>query len=638
MKKIKKIKKIKKPQISIGTKLIGIISLLIIVSLTTMIALASMYFKDDSELRIIENNHIMSSVIALKVKTDFASIMRMANLLSKTITDTGIGDQGKKDALSEKIFANDEDLIYICIGEKKGENLVFSNAIANKKYFNNYSVTQSAIEKALEAEKSNFINSFNLVQIISNISPTLGQPVIAISVPLMKKDSVVCDTIVIVCVNVNSFIEAVKSSGIIKNTIVNSNGDIIAHQDIDLVIAKVNISNLPIFKMMKKSPIDNGQTRYADEHGVEYLGSFNKIGFASVGIISAVEEDKAFAAVYQILKRNALILIIVLNVSIIIGFFFSKTITNPIFRLARIMKKVEEDGRFDYQITDIPNDELGLLMKTFNQMNKGLSEKEKIKTAFGKFVNKEIAEKILNEEINLGGERKEVVVFFSDIRSFTEISEKMQPEEVVAFLNEYMSLMVNCVNETFGIVDKFIGDAIMAVWGMPMSRGNDTENAINCALKMREVLIEFNKARGSAKKPLIKIGCGINTGPVLAGQIGSQDRMEYTVIGDTVNLASRIESLNKPFATDILLSHDSYLLVKDLFVCEKMRPILVKGKEKPQQIWAVIGRKNDPSCPSSIDDLRKTLAIDTSHMLSRTEKITDEKKYSLVDKTKPVKK
>jgi adenylate cyclase len=170
--------------------------------------------------------------------------------------------------------------------------------------------------------------------------------------------------------------------------------------------------------------------------------------------------------------------------------------------------------------------------------------------------------------------------------------------------------MVQCVNETHGVVDKFIGDAIMAVWGAPISHGNDTENALNGALMMRKALMEFNKGRGGDKKPIIKIGCGINTGPVLAGQIGSSERMEYTVIGDAVNLASRIEALNKPFGTDILISTDTYNEIKDIFRVEPMQKIKVKGKSEPQQIYAVLGRLDDPSAPKTLEDLRKMLGIE----------------------------
>ncbi len=377
-----------------------------------------------------------------------------------------------------------------------------------------------------------------------------------------------------------------------------------------------------------KPPFIKTEIRYKDETGRYYLGSFYKVGFAGVGVIASVEEDKAFEAVYQIRRRNLLIASIVLSLAIIIVYIFSKTLIRPIRRLVDATKEIEE-GQYEIVMTRYPRNELGMLMRSFKEMGRGLADKEKMKDALGKFVNPEIAEMVLRDEIKLGGERKNVAVFFSDIRSFTSISENMEPEEVVEFLNEYMSRMVDCVNKTQGVVDKYIGDAIMATWGAPVSYGNDTENAVNSALLMRETLIDFNKDRGVEKKPIIKIGCAINSGPVLAGQIGSSEKMEYTVIGDAVNLASRIEALNKPFGTDILISEDSYSLVKDIFAVEKMREIMVKGKTKPQQIYAVIGRKDDDSRPASIDDVRKLLGIKTPD-LSNFDPDAAEHKYEII--------
>ena len=145
---------------------------------------------------------------------------------------------------------------------------------------------------------------------------------------------------------------------------------------------------------------------------------------------------------------------------------------------------------------------------------------------------------------------------------------------------------------------------------MPYSKDDDTENAINSALQMRNALIKFNKNRGDQNNPKIKIGCGINTGQVLAGQIGSLNRMEYTVIGDSVNLASRIEELNKTFKTDILISQDSFDKVSEIFDVVAMKPIKVKGKVERQKIYAVLGRLDDPERPKSLEELRELLDIE----------------------------
>jgi adenylate cyclase len=209
---------------------------------------------------------------------------------------------------------------------------------------------------------------------------------------------------------------------------------------------------------------------------------------------------------------------------------------------------------------------------------------------------------------------------------------------VVEFLNEYMTRMVKCVNDTGGVVDKFIGDSLMGVWGAPISAGSPGADALNCvraALMLRSALMEFNQGRGGAKKPVIKIGCGVNTGNVIAGQIGSSERMEYTVIGDSVNLASRTEALNKPLGTDILITENTYELVKEYLTVEEMPSVTVKGKEKPIRMYAVInmpGAEDIPGHgaegPASLAALRSMLGL-TAPDINKVDMDAEEAKYTI---------
>jgi len=200
--------------------------------------------------------------------------------------------------------------------------------------------------------------------------------------------------------------------------------------------------------------------------------------------------------------------------------------------------------------------------------------------------------------------------------------------------------MVFCVEKTNGIIDKFIGDAVMAHWGTASTAGSPQKDAFNCvksALMMRNMLKKMNKNRKEENMgdPPIHIGCGINTGIVTAGQIGSDLRMEYTVIGDPVNLASRVESLNKPLGTDILISENTWNLVRKYFITEEMPPVTVKGKEKPVRLFAVINfnfdvLKQTPvgSEPMNLAELRKYLGIKPPD-ISKTDVNAEEVKYKI---------
>lgn len=626
---MKKIQDADKVKFSIGFKLIIIISLLIVVSLLSMINIANYWFRDTIEKQSQVSSLELVVKTSLKIDSDVNAILEKGGLVASALLGE-IGSKKEKDSFKDLFFSKGGDLIFAGVVVRQGgDDLKIKEKVYNEQYFAENGIDLEAVERALAADAQNFSKSFSYQNEARNATPFFGQPVIALSVPYSKKSQSAADSILVVFVKADKFMTLVSSSSgsLNKVFIVNGAGEVLAHHDASLAKVKTNLISLPIVEAMLKSGNSNGQTKYVFEKK-QYLGSFSKIAFADIGVVSVIEAKEAFREADRIRNRNMMVAAIVLSIAILIVYFFSKTLTTPVSRLVGAAGEIEK-GNFVIDIVPTTRDEIGQLTSSFVRMGKGLAEREKLKDAFGKFVNKEIAEKILKGEIRLGGERKTAAIFFSDIRSFTAISEALEPEEVVEFLNQYMTRMVNCVNDSKGVVDKFIGDAIMAVWGTPVSYGNDTENAVNGALMMRESLKEFNVGRGDKKKPLIKIGCGINTGPVLAGQIGSQDKMEYTVIGDAVNLASRVESLNKPFGTDILISEDSYALVKDIFNVHPMEKIMVKGKAQPQQIYAVLSRKDDPSGFKKITELRKYLGT-TDKAMKDFNPDAEEKKYELI--------
>ena len=279
------------------------------------------------------------------------------------------------------------------------------------------------------------------------------------------------------------------------------------------------------------------------------------LGFSEEAIVSALAS-----------ARNQALLITLLMVLAGLGgaVGLAALLSRPIFRLVQATRAIAA-GNFNVAVPVASRDELGVLTDSFNRMARSLREKEMIKRAFTRYVAREVVEEILKnpEQMALTGERREVTVLFCDVRGFTPLSERLSPEEVVLLLNDFYNLMIETTFKHDGTLDKFLGDAVMAVFGAPRSPIPTTPRApIRTALAMQEGIVGLNERRARDGKEPIAVGIGVSAGEAVAGTVGTEDRMEYTVIGDSVNLAARLESNAKP--GQILISHRTYERVRDL--------------------------------------------------------------------------
>ncbi|PYP91882.1 MAG: hypothetical protein DMG65_06165 [Candidatus Angelobacter sp. Gp1-AA117] len=208
------------------------------------------------------------------------------------------------------------------------------------------------------------------------------------------------------------------------------------------------------------------------------------------------------------------------------------------------------------------------------------------RSALERFLSPEVAEMVVaNPDIRLGGVNQKVTVMFADIRGFTPMSEKLEPEQVVEVLNEYFTRVTDVIFDYGGTLDKYIGDAVMAVFGAPISKGNDAANAVNAAIQIQRLLIELNRDAATRRWPELRVGIGINTGIVTAGNIGSPRRIDYTVIGDTVNTASRL--MSNAAGSQILISQSTAGEVGSGFNMKPLPPLLVKGRSEPVKVFDV---------------------------------------------------
>jgi adenylate cyclase len=389
-------------------------------------------------------------------------------------------------------------------------------------------------------------------------------------------------------------------TGANSSCMINDTGDVLVHPDEELVRSGANLQNNPFVHIALESPDQGLQTRYVDGQGVRYFGAFQKLSLANIAVITQIPEEVVFEGITAITRRNSYLAAAVFCMSVLFLWFFSKTISVPLKTLIQATTRIE-NGEFDLELQAKTNDEIGVLTRSFVLMGQRLAQRERravperlaaperLKDTQSR--GNGIAGRILEGELPQEGEAKTATVAFVDICSFTAIAEKLEPHAVMELLNDYITRISQCVHKARGTVDQVTGDAVMAVWGAPCSRSSSAQDALNAvcaALMMRSSLRRFNQDRGGDKKPIIKIGCGISTGQVIAGHIGFDERMEYRVIGDPVTLANRMEALNRSLSTDILITEYTWHLIKDYLITEEMSPMMVKGRERPVRIFAVV--------------------------------------------------
>ncbi len=610
-----------KVKVPISLKLVSIFSVLVIVILVLITSMVSTIVRDDERKKAEENNLTINTRSAQTIENSILNAQANANGFFNTLLllESNEDYERRAELLFEDYCQRNTDTVFLYssdIGMKA--NAAFLKAHSDLAYtFKNWLDKNPEIKKSVE--KGEFV--------IKNISPLFNKAIICILFshenPVTQKSDFVA-----VAFFVDKLAEILSTGSYNTSFLINKDGDVLIHAVEEKMLRGMNVSDLEAVQRIKQTKADKSQYLLPDENGDKWFYAFNRI-VGDMSVITCVSEADVFEAINRTTYRIILLSIAVLFLSILIIRFFSKTLTRPIATLVEATKQIGA-GHYDLALKPKTKDEIGFLTTNFMDMTAGLSERNRLMNTFTRFTNRFIAEKAAKGELKPGGERKNATIFFSDIRSFTALSEKLTPDEVVEFLNEYFARMCECVDKTNGIVDKFIGDAVMAVWGAPESAGSqeaDAWNAVKAALMMRIALYHLNQKRIAGGKNPIKIGCGINTGPIVAGQIGSEGHMNYTVIGDTVNLASRTEALNKPFATDILITENTYKLIKDKIIVEEMPGVHVKGKTDAIKMYAVVNAVGVRG-PADVHEMREFLGWDEPN-LSKVSTDEEEKKYKI---------
>jgi class 3 adenylate cyclase len=297
--------------------------------------------------------------------------------------------------------------------------------------------------------------------------------------------------------------------------------------------------------------------------------------------------DEALAPLRSLQRRILVIGAVALLAALLIGMRLADGITAPVRSLVAGMREVVR-GNLQFRSGIEREDEIGFLARSFNDMVAGLEERERIRDTFGRFVSRDVAEAVLGGRVPLEGARREASILFQDIRGFTALSERLGPEALLDVLNQFFTEVVAAVEAEGGVVKQFLGDGVMALFGAPQPYADHAQRAVRAALGIVQRLHELNERLAQRGMAPLAIGVGVHTGEVVAGLIGPDNRSEYGVVGDAVNVASRIESLTREVGATVLVSRDIASRLGDEFVLGRTAALQVKGKRQPVEVVEVL--------------------------------------------------
>jgi adenylate cyclase len=364
----------------------------------------------------------------------------------------------------------------------------------------------------------------------------------------------------------------------------------------------------------QESPQANGRRewRAGSSIVVRLLAAFVIVSFLPIGVLAVLSLQEAAAESAPVHQEGgeagetsaagetlaavpiAVIELAVAGISLALSIgaavYIGRTIVRPVRSLEASMHRVET-GDLTATAAVSRDDEIGHLAAAFNRMIGGLRREAMVRDLFGQYVSPEVARLAIEQEGRLEGQVIRCTVLFVDIRRFTALAEVLPPARLIGTLNRYFGRMLAAVEAEGGIVNKFGGDSLLAVFGSPLNPSQDhAERAVRAALRMRVALVEFNREQAEAEMPELSVGFGVATGEMVAGNVGSSRKLEYTVIGDPVNLAARLQELTPELGADILLSAETARLADRVARLRSLGEIRVRGRAEPVEVYAAEGR------------------------------------------------
>ena len=473
-------------------------------------------------------------------------------------------------------YSNNKDIIALISDETE---------LFNYEYLYSNGVKEEKIREAVKANKQSASRAKYGKTVVKNVSHILGHRIAVLFIPLENKKY--CSLFFAV----DKFDDICLGNVDYTSYIVDKKGFIISGIDPQLVLTNQNLCDDPIVADYLKNNEEKFELTIEDS----IYGYLTEVSNGEVAVITTYSLSESSKKTMLISREIICLVIAIVVLAMIIIWFIGKRISVCAKALTEATKKISH-GDFNINLKTSRHDELGTLTRSFDNMAKSLIVRDNAKRALGRFASPLLEEKVQNGELKLDGANKFSTVMFIGIRNFNNLSKRFRPEELLEFLNNYYDVIKNNVIRNGGYVDKVMGDTVMTTWGTPVSSGTPKQDAVNAvmsALKLRNAIVDFNVDLEVAGKPPVTIGCGINTGSVVAGEIGCDEFSSYTCIGPIVSVASMAEKLNKKYESRILITESTYNLVKEYVKIEEKTPLTNRDMEKPIKLFAVTGLSNE---------------------------------------------
>lgn len=576
-------------RIPISTKLITVTILILVAATGTITWISSSYFEKKAAEQVDIANLESAAAKAKEIENIIANLVDKTRVTASLLTK-GASSQVETGDDFDFSFTKDKNFISLEVLKLDGTSVETVARRVKEDLLKPYGLNSTYMIHVRSWQKFPIRSVAQGSIEIKNATYPKAPAMITIGIPLIRDEQGKITHVALADVTLAPFEKPFTDPSERTQYLIDRHGELLAHKDEQKAMARLNMGKYPIVQkaLTQKSP--QFQTKFMNpDNDKDYFGASVKTSYGAT-VISQTSEETILEVSREVKRRAIFVAGSAISMAIFFIFLFSMTLTSPIEKLAEMINLVSK-GNFNVKARAQvkSHDEVGDLAEAFDHMTEGLKERDKVKSLFSKFHGSSVAEDLINKDIGVGGQTKDVVVFFSDIRGFTAFSEKRSPEEVVEMLNEYFGVMVKIINSHGGVVDKFIGDAIMAVWGAPKSSDKDAHQAVRACLEMRRALEGLNERRIAREQPPINIGMGLHAGKAISGTIGSDERMEYTVIGNTVNTASRIEASTKAFGADLLISDTVIEKIGEDFKTELAGAAEVKGRSEALKMFKVRG-------------------------------------------------